>query len=308
MASHLGATLHALVSLRGPISDDDEDRWVPMLGQGGADKVILVPGSEHRGPALWPVAGPALCAACARLLPNLVIFAATHSSRDIAPRLAAHTRAAYLAEPAVEYGPGAALALVPAVRSAGAPGLALHEHHGPVVITLPPGAHQPASGYDEAETMYMAPPRPGGPGLEYMDSSDDPGAALDHARVIVVAGGGVSSRESYALVAELARALGGELAATPTLCERGLAPADRAIGVGHRHVAPALYVVCAASGSRHHLDAVRPGATIIAIDRDPDAPVFGAAHYALVGELETVVPALITALGERNARPAVASS
>jgi electron transfer flavoprotein alpha subunit len=165
-------------------------------------------------------------------------------------------------------------------------------------MTVLPGAHQPASGYDEAETLCMDPPDPES-GLESMDSSDDPGAALDRARVIVVAGGGVSSRESYVLVAELARALGGELAATSTLCERGLAPADRAIGVGHRHVTPTLYVVCAASGSRQHLDAVSPGAIIVAIDHDPDAPVFAAARYGVVGELETVVPALIAALNER---------
>jgi electron transfer flavoprotein alpha subunit len=78
---------------------------------------------------------------------------------------------------------------------------------------------------------------------------------------------------------------------------RGIAPARREVGLGARHVAPQLYVVVGASGSAGHLAAVAADAEIIAIDANPDAPIFKVASYGLVGDLAELVPALIAALG-----------
>ena len=82
-------------------------------------------------------------------------------------------------------------------------------------------------------------------------------------------------------------------------CQRGLLASGRELGVGGRRVAPDLYVVCGASGSVTHLGAVSPDAEIVAIDRDPAAPIFRAARWGLVGTIEDIVPGLLAALEAR---------
>jgi electron transfer flavoprotein alpha subunit len=184
MATHLGAVLHAFVSLSGPVRDQDEDCWVPVLGLAGADKVILMSGAgEHDGPLPWLAREAALYAACARIAPRLMILAATPEGRDMAPGLAARTGAAFLAEPGVDHDEGGApvLRLDRTADSAQPRSLALHQHSGPVVITLRPGAHQPASGYDEAEYLCMDMPRGDEAQGMRLDSSEDP--AVDSAGV-----------------------------------------------------------------------------------------------------------------------------
>jgi electron transfer flavoprotein alpha subunit len=123
----------------------------------------------------------------------------------------------------------------------------------------------------------------------------DAAAAPTLAPVVVTGGAGVTEK-TWPLVEDLARALGGEPGATRALCARGIAPASREVGVGARHVAPQLYIVCGASGSPAHLGAVAPDAEIVAIDRDPEAPIFKIASYGIVGAIEDVVPALIESL------------
>jgi electron transfer flavoprotein alpha subunit len=159
-----------------------------------------------------------------------------------------------------------------------------------------------ARGGDEAEVVQLEEIVRADPRIEVLGASDDDGAELERARVIVVAGGGTSA-DAMTLVAELARALGAELGGTRSSCLRGLLGHGREIGVGGRHVAPDLYVVCGASGSMAHLGAVSPDAEIVAIDRDPSAPIFRAARWGLVGTIEEIVPGLIAAL-ERGAEPA----
>jgi electron transfer flavoprotein alpha subunit len=138
---------------------------------------------EHGGPGPWLAREAALCAACARIAPRLMILAATPEGRDVAPRLAARTGAAFLAEPGVDHGEDGALVLRLDDSADSAPlrSLALHQHRDPVVITLRPGAHQPASGYDEAECLCMDLAPGDDAGVERLDSSEDP--AVDSAGV-----------------------------------------------------------------------------------------------------------------------------
>lgn len=308
IASSLGATLYAfaLVEERGNMQPADyRDSLVKVLGLAGADQVVLMsaPSSSHDGPGRWTLQGQAFYTACVQLKPTLVLIAATGTGRDIAARLATRTRAVFLAEPSVEYGPKGQV-ILSQVLAGGSKvrRVSLEEIGMPAVITLSPSWHLPAQGYDEAEAMYVDPPMQLDPpaeskqGLEYLDSRDDVGAALADARIIVVAGGGVASKESLALVRELAEALGGVLGCTATLSERGLAAPELAVGVGARHVSPELYVVCGASGSRDHLDAVGPHAEIVAINSDPTAAIFRYATYGIVSSIEEALPDLIKEL------------
>jgi electron transfer flavoprotein alpha subunit len=327
LASALGARLHAFVPMpRLPGPRDDSfaefaaDVTVPdmqgpvafqavidTVSRHGADHVVLAP--VPPGPPLWTTHGAALVAAYQRLQPLLVLMAASPAGRDLAPRLAAHTQAAFLAEPMLSLSTSTSLSVsggddVLVSRSVYGPGqarqLTLEELDRPCVITLAAGRLRSAQGDGGAHVTTLE-RTVETPCWELAGSEPDPGAALDTARVIVTAGAGIESARSLDLVRALAEALRGELGATRSLCERGLVPPALAIDIGARRVAPALYIACAASGSPAHLGAVSPEAVVVAINSDPGAPVFRAARYGMVGAVDDVIPALLTALEARTA-------
>ena len=282
---------------------DVPDALVAALGKAGADKVVLVAAPSDpggRGGATWSTAGAALAGACEELRPNLVVFAASAASADIAPRLAARLGAAFAAHCVVETGPRGEVVFSRKVYGGGfRRRLALDDLDRAAVVTVPPG-HEPARGDGEAELLVFElgatrDERVARVGEGAPDVTAG-GVALERARVIVTGGAGVAP-QAWPLLERLAAALGGELGATRAACERGLAPEAREIGLGARQVAPVLYVVCGASGSAGHLGAVSPDAEIVAIDRDPDAPIFRAASYGLIGAIEDVVPRLLEELG-----------
>jgi electron transfer flavoprotein alpha subunit len=302
IASFLGATLYAALPCVTP-PDYGEDDIIAVLGRHGADKVVLIAGPELTGAPLHVPFGYALAAVCDQVPPSLVLMAATTGGRDIAPRLAARLGGAFVAEPSVEYGPRGDLVLSRRVFGATfRRRLAADDVERPVVATLTPGSYHAGSGEDEAEVVVVQAQHPFPAPLTEVGRRDDSASALEGARVVVTAGAGVN-KEAWPLIEELARALGGEVALTHGAVAAGLGDADREVGVGGRSVAPRLYVACGAAGSPAHLAAVSPDAQIVAINRDPAAPIFRIASYGLVGDVETVIPQLLRALAEPVAQP-----
>lgn len=295
IASSLGGALYAVAWVPPDGDEGAAARDVAAaLGRGGADRVVLVPGPIR--PPLWLTRGAALARVCEQVRPSLVILPADAGGRDVAPRLAARLGAVFVAEPAVETGPRGEVVLTRSVYDGDVwRRVQLDELDQAAVITLS-ADRSPARGSDEAELVAHAVDGPPPAGPLVIDERADDGAALDGARVLVVAGAGVSAG-AVPLLEQLAARLGGQLAGTRAACERGLIPPEREIGVGARAVHPELYVVCGASGSLAHLGAVSTQAEIVAIDRDPRAPIFRAARWGLVGTVEDAVPALLEALG-----------
>ena len=119
---------------------------------------------------------------------------------------------------------------------------------------------------------------------------------LGQAERIVAVGRGIKSQEHLPLAQELARALDAELAASRPICDAGWLPMDRQIGSSGQTVAPALYLALGISGAIQHLVGMKGARTIVAINKDADAPIFEVADYGIVGDLFEVVPALIAAL------------
>lgn len=294
IATSLGASLHAFAPVTPPA---DETRTIEELGRRGADRVVVMPSPDLSGPSAWLPHGVALYTAAERVRPLLVLMAATSGGRDIAPRLAARLGAAYVSEPSIEHGPRGEIVLTRTLyRAAYLRRIAAEDIGRVLVATLTPRSYAPAAGTTaDAYPLRLEPPPLAG-GACRVSAVEDPGRALDRAEVVVTAGAAVATKAHYDLVARLARALGGQLGATRTLCARGLAPHAREIGVGARHVAPRLYVACGASGSTEHLGAVSDDSDIVAINTDPDAPVFAAARYGIVGRIEDVIPSLIEEL------------
>jgi electron transfer flavoprotein alpha subunit len=115
---------------------------------------------------------------------------------------------------------------------------------------------------------------------------------LSQAEVIVAVGRGIREQKNLALAENLAAALGGELAASRPICDNGWLPMERQIGSSGQTVAPKLYVGMGVSGAIQHLVGMKGARTIVAINKDPEAPIFEIADVAVVGDLFQVVPAL----------------
>jgi electron transfer flavoprotein alpha subunit len=115
---------------------------------------------------------------------------------------------------------------------------------------------------------------------------------LTKADIIVAVGRGIKSKENIALAEELAKALGGDLAASRPICDSEWLPIDRQIGSSGQTVAPKLYVALGISGAIQHLVGMKNSNTIVAINKDPEAPIFDIADYGIVGDLFEAVPVL----------------
>ncbi len=116
---------------------------------------------------------------------------------------------------------------------------------------------------------------------------------LTAADIIVSVGRGIGEKEKIAVVEELARALGGELAASRPICDAGWLPMERQVGSSGQTVSPKMYVAVGISGAIQHLVGMKGSKTIVAINKDANAPIFEVADYGIVGDLFEVVPALV---------------
>lgn len=119
---------------------------------------------------------------------------------------------------------------------------------------------------------------------------------LTQAPVIVAVGRGIKEKENIALAEKLARLLGGELAASRPICDEGWLPMDRQIGSSGQTVAPKLYIALGISGAIQHVVGMKGSRTVVAINKDPNAPIFEIADYGIVGDLFEIVPALTEVL------------
>jgi electron transfer flavoprotein alpha subunit len=116
---------------------------------------------------------------------------------------------------------------------------------------------------------------------------------LTQAEIIVSVGRGIKEQKNIELAKQLAEALGGELAASRPICDNGWLPMDRQIGSSGQTVAPKLYLALGISGAIQHIVGMKGSRTIVAINKDSEAPIFEIADYAVVGNLFDIVPPLI---------------
>jgi electron transfer flavoprotein alpha subunit len=284
-----GGEVHALLLGAPGIAAKAEE-----LGRYGADVVAVV---EHEGLARY---NPETFAATAaeRLRGGSYragFFPASAQGRDLAPRVAAALGVS-LASDVTDFElkgdavlarhPGYTGKVILTLRLAGSPGL----------VSLRPGAVTPA---EQARTpkVEQAKPAidPASTRVSVTETTQRTGARLDlgEAPVIVSGGRGLRAAENFKLVEELADAFGNAaVGATRAVTDDGWRPATDQIGQTGRNVSPDLYVALGISGAIQHLAGMRTSKTIVAINKDKDAPIFKIADYGIVGDLFEILPRL----------------
>ncbi|MDD5094441.1 MAG: electron transfer flavoprotein subunit alpha/FixB family protein [Dehalococcoidia bacterium] len=239
--------------------------------------------------------------------PEILLFGATDIGRDLAPRVAKRSGVGLTADCtdlAIEKESGLLLSTKPGY-GASMMYIFVCAQARPQMATVRPGVMR-ALEKDAKRTgqIIHVPVR--------LEASDMPvkivkrvkeikkGAKLEEARIIVGAGMGVGSAEKFAVIHQLAEVLGAEIGTTKYPLDEGWITGDRMIGQTGKTVKPQLYVACGISGAIQHISGVWDSDTIVAINTDPRADIFGIADYGIVGDLHEVIPALIEELSKRH--------
>ena len=252
----------------------------------------------------------ALAGLIAQESPSLVLLPHTYQTRDFAPALAARLQRALITDvTTLKFPEGASRTAHPASLVFGRPVFqgkmsaeVSAEGPAPHFITCQIGAFRAdaVKRGGSAAAVRKVPvevdaskirQKPEAPFKEAKQAVD-----LSQAERIVAVGRGIKGQEHLKLVEQLAQALGAEIAASRPICDAGWLPMDRQIGSSGQTVAPKLYLALGISGAIQHLVGMKGARTIVAINKDPEAPIFEIANYGIEGDLFEVVPAMIAEL------------
>jgi electron transfer flavoprotein alpha subunit len=259
---------------------------------------LEAPGLEAYTADGFTAATAALIAAEA---PAYVFIAHTYQTRDYAPKLAARLDRAIVTDCVSVKPHGDGLAFARPVFQAKLYADVVLEGPAPHLVTFQIGSHK----VDDLQKGASAAPvravgaevgtvrqQPEAPFREAKQAVD-----LTAAERIVSVGRGIKAPEHIDLARQLADALQAELAASRPICDAGWVPFERQVGSSGQTVAPKLYLALGISGAIQHVVGMKGARTIVAINKDPEAPIFEVADYGIAGDLFEVVPAMIAALG-----------
>ncbi|MBL8751944.1 MAG: electron transfer flavoprotein subunit alpha/FixB family protein [Planctomycetes bacterium] len=268
------------------------------LGKSGAHKVVAIDGpsfANYSGDAY----AKAIADQCKALAASAVLMAHTAMGKDLLPRVSALLDTGIVTDVvAVGFEGGAFTAKKPVF--AGKATLAVRAAKSPFTATLRPNNFAAASGGAGAEVQKVA--APGGDLLSVVKEIVASGGGktpLQEAKVVVAGGRGLKEAQHFKMIEDLAAAFGPGVAAvgaSRAIVDAGWRPHSEQVGQTGKVVAPPLYFAIGISGAIQHIAGMRTARTIVAINKDADAPIFKIADFGIVGDAFEVVPALTKAI------------
>jgi electron transfer flavoprotein alpha subunit len=277
------------------------DAVAAEVAAAGVDEVIHV---DHAALASYTADGHvlALAALIGQESPDLVFFPHTYQTRDFAPALAARLGRPLVADVTAFKSQDGTVVLTRPVFQGKLTADVVATGPAPHLVTFQIGSFRADAVKKGASTAAVRVAaididssqirqKPEAPFKEAKQAVD-----LSQAERIVAVGRGIKGQEHLALAQQLAQAMGAEIAASRPICDSGWLPMDRQIGSSGQTVAPKLYVALGISGAIQHLVGMKGSRTIVAINKDAEAPIFEIADFGIVGDLFEVVPAMIAEL------------
>jgi electron transfer flavoprotein alpha subunit len=311
----LPATLEAMGQARDLADQIGVYVYGVLLGEGanslgeqlfayGADKVLVaddVSLAEYQPEVYVHV----LACLVEQYRPEILLLSATHLGNDLAPRLAQRLNtglASHCIQLGLDMSERLLLGTFPVMGGEVFHTVACPQAR-PQMATLEPGYFRTPyrdeyrSGSAEAVELDLGDVKGGLAWADLDTTVELPPAPLSKARVVVSAGRGMGDGAGFALVEQLAQALGGMAAGSRGAFDEGWIPEEQIVGVGGKFIAPDLYVACGVSGDIYHYYGVQDAKFIVAINPDESAPIMKVANMAIVGDARQIIPAMLEALG-----------
>ena len=237
--------------------------------------------------------------------PEILLFSATAVGRDLAPRVAAKVKTGLTAD-CVKLDVNEQRQLLQIVPAFGGNVMAtvVCPKHKPQMATVRPGVMKSLD-RDESRhgeiTQVSTSLKEEDMKIKIVEVAVEKPKVLpiEGADVVVAGGWGVGSAENWKLIEELAEALGGAVGATRPAVDEEWALEDQMIGVGGKTVRPKLYIGAGVSGALQHTVGIQDSKVIVAINKDPNAPIFKAADFGIIGDLREIIPCLVKEIKKR---------
>ena len=279
----------------------------PLLARFGAAKICLVE-DDALEPYQVEIYAEGVAELVAEYKPEILLIGATSRGRELAPRLARRLKAGLTADcTALSIDPDEKILLQTRPAFGGNIMATIASRYSrPQMATVRPGVMQPITcAGNQAEIIKAE--------IKLQQSSAAAAAQvlevvreaqrkvrLGEAKVIVAGGRGTGGATGFELVEKLAAEFGGEVAGTRIAVEEGWVPVERQVGQTGQSVRPELYIACGISGAVQHRAGMQNSRYIIAINKDPGAPIFTVADWGIVGDLHQIIPEMLTQInGER---------
>lgn len=292
MAGKQGGALVAVVI------GNNVDEAVKAASEHGADKVIVVEGPEyaHYSTDAYAIA---LCTLVEKYGPTSMLIGATNNGRDLGPRVSCRLNTGLTADCTaldIDEESGNVAWTRPAFGG-NLMATILCPDHRPQIGTVRPGVFKKSDAVEGKaeivkEDIHVAADQIRTQVLEVLKEMSEEKVDLEGAEIIVSGGRGVGGPEGFEPVRELAKVLGATVGASRAAVDAGWIPHAHQVGQTGKTVGPKLYIACGISGAIQHLAGMSGSDVIVAINKDPEAPIFDVADYGIVGNLFEVLPVL----------------
>ncbi|PTQ57551.1 MAG: Electron transfer flavoprotein, alpha subunit [Candidatus Carbobacillus altaicus] len=278
------------------LGDGSDASTKEMLGAYGADRLLTI---EHEALRHYTSDAfmQALRAAVDHVQPEVIVFGHTAIGKDIAPRLAARLGAGLISDVVDIVEKDGVVHFVRPIYA----GKAFEERtieKAPMMFTIRPNNIAPlaeSAGRNVQEETLALEIKDLRSMIEEVVKKATSGVDLSEAKIVVSGGRGTKGEEGFKLLYELAEVLGGAVGASRGACDAGYVDYALQIGQTGKVVTPDLYIACGISGAIQHLAGMSASKVIVAINKDPEAPIFQVADYGIVGDMFEVLPPLIEA-------------